>query len=125
MTGEWKPKDGERCIYANRNIITCQRRVLDETTGQRCILVGAGSHLTGQLVPFAQCRPYWQPEIGQRVAIVAEWSQFYTQVGEVVKTKFERAPPIRTGEPEQLMPLYLIRIGDAWLSAQVPWLMPT
>lgn len=125
MSGDWEPQDGERCIYLNRNIITCQRRVLNESTGQRCILVGAGSHLKGQLVPFDHCRPYWQPDIGQRVRIVAEWCQFYNLTGEVVKTKFERAPPLSPGDPEQLMPLYLVRIGDNWLSAQVPWLMPT
>ncbi len=122
---EWKPNDSDRIIYANRNVIICQRRVLDEATGQRCILIGSGSHLTGQLVPFDQCRPYWEPSAGDLVTIVAEWHPHHGQSGQVLKQKTITGPAINPEEPEQVMVLLLVQMdsGDR-VEVQIPWLLP-
>jgi len=111
---EWKPVEGERVIWNNQNVITCQRRVLDPITGQRSILVGPGSWLSGKIVPFDECRPYWQPTVGDRVAIVVDWSIYWGQSGQVVK----------------LWTMSMVLLVEVQLDngerceSQVPWLRP-
>ncbi|GEM_PF-3867798 len=76
---EWKPQIGDRFIWHDRATLICTRRIVNPTTGKRCLVgrnaTGSG-YLDGEFLEFDQCRPYWEPQPGDRVLVAsASWSK--------------------------------------------------